>query len=75
MFGDTVNLLLWADVAVECAWLFSLISQQRQKLMHNRVTLCSKELKLIENFLSNRYQRVILNGQSSSWAEVLAGIP
>ena len=72
---DTVNLLLWADVAVECAWLFSLISQQRQKLTHNRVTLRSKELKLIENFLSNRYQRVILNGQSSSWEEVLAGIP
>ena len=31
-------------------------------------------LKLIENFLSNRYQRVVLNGQSSSWAEVLAGV-
>ena len=32
-------------------------------------------LKLIENFLSNRYQRVVLNGQSSSWAEVSAGVP
>ena len=32
-------------------------------------------LKLIENFLSNRYQRVILNVQSSSWAEVSAGVP
>ena len=31
-------------------------------------------LKLIENFLSNRYQRVVLNGQSSSWTEVLAGV-
>ena len=29
-------------------------------------------LKLIENFLSNRYQSVVLNGQSSSWAEVSA---
>ena len=29
-------------------------------------------LKLIENFLSNIYQRVVLNGQSSSWAEVSA---
>ena len=28
--------------------------------------------KLIENFLSNRYQSVVLNGQSSSWAEVSA---
>ena len=32
-------------------------------------------LKLIENFLKNRYQRVVLNGQSSSWAEVSAGVP
>ena len=32
-------------------------------------------LKLIENFLSNRYQRVVLNGRSSSWVEVSAGVP
>ena len=32
-------------------------------------------LKLIENFLSNRYQRVVLNGQSSSWVKVSAGVP
>ena len=32
-------------------------------------------LKLIENFLSNRYQRVVLNGQSSSWVEVSDGVP
>ena len=32
-------------------------------------------LKLIENFLSKRYQRVVLNGQSSSWAEVSAEVP
>ena len=32
-------------------------------------------LKLIENLLSNIYQRVVVNGQSSSWAEVSAGVP
>ena len=32
-------------------------------------------LKLIEKFLSHRYQRIVLNGQSSSWAEVLADVP
>ena len=31
-------------------------------------------LKLIENFFSNRYQRVVLNDQSSSWAKVSAGV-
>ena len=32
-------------------------------------------LKLVESFLSNRYQRVVLNGQASSWADVRAGVP
>ena len=32
-------------------------------------------LKLIEHFLSNRYQNLVLKGQSSSWAEVSAGVP
>ena len=32
-------------------------------------------LKIIEDFLSNRYQRVVLNGQSSNWAAVNAGVP
>ena len=32
-------------------------------------------LKLVESFLSNRYQRVVLSGQASSWAEIRAGVP
>ena len=32
-------------------------------------------LKFLESFLSNRYQRVVLNGQASSWADVKAGVP
>ena len=32
-------------------------------------------LKLIENFLNNIYQRIVLNGQFSSWAEVSVGVP
>ena len=32
-------------------------------------------LKLITSFLENRFQRVVLNGQISSWKPVLAGIP
>ena len=31
-------------------------------------------LKLIEKFVSNIYQRVVLNGQSSSWTVVSAGV-
>ena len=32
-------------------------------------------LKLLQNFLKNRLQRVLLTGQTSSWEPVLAGVP
>ena len=32
-------------------------------------------LSLLSNFLRNRKQRVVLNGQTSSWADVNAGVP
>ena len=31
-------------------------------------------LKLIQSFLNNRLQRVVLNGQNSSWITVFAGV-
>ena len=30
---------------------------------------------LLENYLSDRLQRVVLNGQTSSWRPALAGVP
>ena len=32
-------------------------------------------LILIKKFLANRFQRVVLNGQSSCWKVILAGVP
>ena len=32
-------------------------------------------IKLLENYLSNRLQRVVLNGQTSPWRPVLPGVP
>ena len=32
-------------------------------------------LKLIENYLTDRKQRMVLNGQTSSWERVLSGVP
>ena len=32
-------------------------------------------LTLIKSFLLNTFQRVVLNGQTSNWKEVLAGVP
>ena len=32
-------------------------------------------LKLMKNYLTGRQQRVALNGQTSSWKNILAGVP
>ena len=32
-------------------------------------------LCLIKDFLSDRLQRVVINGQASSWEKVLVGVP
>ena len=32
-------------------------------------------LILIKRFLANRFQRVVLNGQTANWKEILAGFP
>ena len=35
----------------------------------------SKPLKLLQSFIHNRHQRVLLNSQSPTWALVLASVP
>ena len=32
-------------------------------------------LKLFQSFLTNRFQRILLNGQTSEWLPVKAGVP
>ena len=32
-------------------------------------------LSLLENYLENRKQRVVLNGQNSEWREINSGVP
>ena len=39
------------------------------------ISIYGNFLKLVKSFLSNRYQRVVLNVQSSSWTDVKAGVP
>ena len=34
-----------------------------------------KLIMLLENYLKNQKQRVVLNGLSSSWKKILAGVP
>ena len=58
------------------------ISKAFDKVWHEGLLLKLKEhglsgqlLSLIENFLSDRQQRVLLNGQFSEWKDISAGVP
>ena len=43
------------------------------KLKQNGVT--GNLLKLLENYLNNRKQRVVLNGMHSDWGLINSGVP
>ena len=40
-----------------------------------KIGIKGKLLQWFENYLENRKQRLIINGQASSWATVPAGVP
>ena len=67
---------------LEVRSVFLDISKAFDKVWHEGLTYKIKSVgisgelcKLLENYLSGRYQRVVLNGQTSSWRPVLAGVP
>ena len=37
--------------------------------------ICGNYYGLIDSFLSDRHQKVVLNGQSSNWSHIKAGVP
>ena len=36
---------------------------------------CCEMINILEDFLNDRKQRVVLNGQFTSWADLQAGVP
>ena len=62
---------------LEVRSVFLDISKEFDKVLHELKSMgISGELcNLLENYLSGRFQRVILNGQNLSWRPVLAGVP
>ena len=60
---------------MEVGGIFLDISRAFDSVSHDGLISKIRSLKLIENFLRKRYQRVVLNDQSSFWAEVSAGVP
>ena len=66
----------------EVRGVFVDMSKAFDKVWHQSVLFKLKQngisgnlLKHMEDFLANRYQRAVLNGQVSKWAAVNAGVP
>ena len=70
------------DDSYEVRGVFLDISKAFDKVWHEGLIykleqngISGNLLLLLTDFLKNRKQRVVLNGQVSSWADILAGIP
>ena len=70
------------DSSLEVRAVFLDISKAFDKVYHPGLLFNLKSygiegnlLKLLENYLHNRKQRVVLNGQCSSWKNILSGVP
>ena len=55
--------------AFDSVWHDRLIFKLRQN------SICSEMINILENLLSNRKQRVVLNGLSLSRVDICAGVP
>ena len=66
---------------LEVAGIFLKISKAFDKVWHDGLTfklcqngICCEMTNILEDFLSDRKQRAILNYQCSSWADIHAGV-
>ena len=66
---DTRGIFLDISKAFDRVWHDGLIFKLKSYGVSGSLLL------LIQNFLSGRSQRVVLDGQASEWTEVLAGVP
>ena len=71
-----------ATVPLEIRSVLLHISQTFDKVLHegvlhklNSIGISGKFYKLMESYLSNRFQRFVLNGQTTSWRPILAEAP
>ena len=62
--------------------VFHYISKAFNKVWHNgllfKLKACGVDgelLSLLENYLENRKQKVVLNGQTSEWRKINSGVP
>ena len=71
-----------SNPTLEVRGVFLDISKAFDKVWHEGLVwklksngIHGKALRILQNFLNDRYQRVVLNGQSSNWEKVNAGVP
>ena len=71
-----------ANPSLEVRGVFLDISKAFDKVWHEgllfklrSIGIEGKFLDILKSFLYDRYQRVVLNGQSSSWKKINAGVP
>ena len=69
-------------MGLEVRGAFLDISKAFDKEWHDRLIfklrqngICGEVINILEDFLSNRKQRVVLNGQCLSWVDIPAGVP
>ena len=70
------------NLSVDIREVFLDISKAFDKVWHDCLIfklqtydIHGKLLKLLKSYLKDRHQRVLLNGQPSSWKKLLAGVP
>ena len=71
-----------ANPSLEVRGVFLDLSKAFDKVWHDGLLyklrcmgICGEYLGLIDSFLSGRFQRVLLNGQTSKWSQIKAGVP
>ena len=82
LFSITHEIYKSFDDGLEVRSVFLDISKAFDKVWHEGVILKLKQngisgalLNILTDFLSNRKQRVVLNGQVSTWTTINAGVP
>ena len=66
---EVQRLFLDVSKAFDKVWLAELIYKLRQN------DICRDLINILNGFLTNRKERVVLNGQCSSWVDIRAGVP
>ena len=84
LMGITHNIFSWFDCnpTLETRAVFFDISKAFDKVWHKGLLfklepmgISGNVLNLMESFLSEKFQKVLLNGQSFEWVSIKAGVP